>query len=49
MRYTESRMSSLSSQLLDGIDEETVDFEPNYSGETSEPKVLTSSFSKPIG
>jgi DNA gyrase subunit A len=40
MRYTESRMSSLSSQLLDGIDEDTVNFEPNYSGETSEPKVL---------
>ena len=35
MRYTESRMSSLSSQLLDGIDEDTVIFEPNYSGETS--------------
>lgn len=44
MRYTESRMSSLSSQLLDGIDEETVDFEPNYSGETSEPKVLPARF-----
>jgi DNA gyrase/topoisomerase IV subunit A len=44
MRYTESRMSSLSSQLLDGIDEETVDFEPNYSGETSEPKVLPGRF-----
>ena len=28
MRYTESRMSLLASQLLDGIDEETVDFEP---------------------
>ena len=34
MRYTESRMSSLSSQLLDGIDEDTVTFEPNYSGES---------------
>ena len=44
MRYTESRMSSLSSQLLDGIDEDTVNFEPNYSGETSEPKVLPARF-----
>ena len=32
MRYTESRMSSLASQLLDGIDEDTVDFEINYTG-----------------
>jgi DNA gyrase subunit A len=37
-------MSSLSSQLLDGIDEDTVNFEPNYSGETSEPKVLPARF-----
>ena len=44
MRYTESRMSLLASQLLDGIDEETVDFEPNYSGETTEPKVLPGRF-----
>ena len=43
-RYTESRMSLLASQLLDGIDEETVDFEPNYSGETTEPKVLPGRF-----
>ena len=34
-----SRMSSLSSQLLDGIDEDTVTFEPNYSGESFEPKL----------
>ena len=44
MRYTESRMSSLSSQLLDGIDEGTVDFELNYSGELKEPKVLPARF-----
>ena len=44
MRYTESRMSQLSSQLLDGIDEDTVNFEPNYSGESSEPKVLPGRF-----
>ena len=37
-------MSLLASQLLDGIDEETVDFEPNYSGETTEPKVLPGRF-----
>ena len=44
MRYTESRMSSLASQLLDGIDEGTVDFELNYSGELKEPKVLPARF-----
>ena len=44
MRYTESRMSLLASQLLDGIDEETVDFDSNYSGETFEPKVLPARF-----
>ncbi len=44
MRYTESRMSLLASQLLDGIDEDTVDFDANYSGETSEPKVLPARF-----
>ena len=44
MRYTESRMSSLASQLLDGIDEDTVDFEINYSGELKEPKVLPARF-----
>ena len=44
MRYTESRMSSLASQLLSGIDEGTVDFELNYSGELEEPKVLPARF-----
>ncbi len=44
MRYTESRMSLLASQLLDGIDEDTVDFEPNYSGETFQPTVLPARF-----
>ncbi|MEA2499210.1 MAG: gyrase subunit, partial [Actinomycetota bacterium] len=32
MRYTESRLSKLSMELLRGIDEETVDFSPNYDG-----------------
>ena len=44
MRYTESRMSSLASQLLYGIDEGTVEFELNYSGELKEPKVLPARF-----
>ena len=43
-RYTECRLSALANVLLDGIDEETVDFGPNYSGEFTEPLVLPSRF-----
>ncbi|MBB6091934.1 DNA gyrase subunit A [Povalibacter uvarum] len=39
-RYTESRMTSLASELLADIDRETVDFQPNYDGKESEPTVL---------
>src|SRR4051794_9627897 len=39
-RYTESRLAQLANQLLDGIDEDTVDFGDNYSGEFTEPLVL---------
>ena len=40
MRYTECRLEKLAAHLLDGIDEETVDFGDNYSGERTEPLVL---------
>jgi DNA gyrase subunit A len=40
MRYTESRLSTLAMELLRGIDEETVDFTPNYDGYEVEPTVL---------
>ncbi len=40
MRYTECRLEKLASHLLDGIDEETVDYGDNYSGERTEPLVL---------
>src|SRR3954471_893300 len=43
-RYTECRLAPLANVLLDGIDEETVDFGPNYSGEFTEPLVLPSRF-----
>jgi DNA gyrase subunit A len=43
-RYTECRLHPLSLQLLAGIDEETVDFNPNYDGTTQEPSVLPSRF-----
>jgi DNA gyrase subunit A len=43
-RYTECRLALISMQMLDSIDEETVDFQDNYSGETEEPKVLPARF-----
>ncbi len=44
MRYTECRMAPLAAHLLDGINEETVDFVDNYSGERQEPTVLPARF-----
>ena len=44
MRYTEIRMSKLSSELLADIDKETVDFFPNYDESLVEPSVLPSKF-----
>ena len=44
MRYTESRMSKLSAELLADIDKDTVDFGPNYDDSLSEPKVLPAKF-----
>jgi len=44
MRYTECRMEQISTALLDGIDEQTVDFDDNYNGEVDEPTVLPSRF-----
>jgi len=40
MRYTEAKMSKLSSELLKDIEKETVDFRPNYDGSQHEPIVL---------
>ena len=42
MRYTESRLSRIASELLADIDMDTVDFVPNYDGKESEPSVLPS-------
>ncbi len=44
MRYTETRMTPLAMHLLDGINEETVDFVDNYSGERQQPTVMPSRF-----
>jgi DNA gyrase subunit A len=43
-RYTECRFTPIALHMLDGIDEETVDFNNNYSGEFTEPAVLPSRF-----
>ncbi|HEX4979841.1 MAG TPA: DNA gyrase subunit A [Acidimicrobiales bacterium] len=44
MRYTESRLHQLAMHLLDGLDEDTVDFKDNFSGDKQEPMVLPSRF-----
>lgn len=43
-RYTESRMSKISLEMLTNIDKETVDFVPNYDDRLKEPAVLPSRF-----
>jgi topoisomerase-4 subunit A len=44
MRYTEARMTEIATLLLEGIDEETVDFRPTYDGNDEEPAVLPGNF-----
>ena len=44
MRYTESRLTAVAEALLEGIDEDTVDFRPTYDGEENEPIVLPAAF-----
>src|SRR5690606_38543170 len=44
MRYTEARLTDVALALLDGIDEDTVDFRSTYDGEESEPVVLPAAF-----
>ena len=40
MRYTESRLSAVAGAMLDGLDEDAVDFRQTYDGEDREPVVL---------
>ncbi|KKQ34531.1 MAG: gyrase subunit A protein [candidate division WS6 bacterium GW2011_GWA2_37_6] len=42
MRYTEAKLGKISMEMLDEINEETVDFIPNYDGNTVEPTLLPS-------
>jgi topoisomerase-4 subunit A len=43
-RYTEARLTDVARLLLDGIDEDAVDFRPNYDGLSEEPVVLPAAF-----
>jgi topoisomerase IV subunit A len=43
-RYTEARLTEVARLLLDGIDEDAVDFRPNYDGVSQEPIVLPAAF-----
>ena len=44
MRYTEAKMSRLAAEMLNGINKDTVDFQPNFSNEYDEPTVLPARF-----
>jgi len=44
MRYTESRLTRAAEALLDGLDEDAVDFRPSYDGSKREPVVLPAAF-----
>jgi topoisomerase-4 subunit A len=44
MRYTEARLTAVAQRLLEGIDEDAVDFRDTYDGDNSEPLVLPANF-----
>ena len=44
MRYTEARLTEVAKAMLQGIDENAVDFRPTYDGEENEPIVLPAAF-----
>jgi DNA gyrase subunit A len=44
MRYTEARLAKVANSLLDDLDKDTVDFQPNYDGSRDEPQVLPARF-----
>ena len=43
-RYTEARLTDIAADLLEGIEEDTVDFIPNYDGTKQQPVVLPAAF-----
>lgn len=44
MRYTECRLAPAALPMIEGLDEDTVDFRPNYDGKETEPAVLPAAF-----
>ena len=44
MRYTEARLAKVANALLDDLDKDTVDFQPNYDASEREPQVLPAAF-----
>jgi DNA gyrase subunit A len=44
MRYTEARLSKIAMTLLEDLDKDTVNFQPNYDGSREEPQVLPARF-----
>ncbi len=44
MRYTEAKLTPIAMELMDGLNEDCVDFRPTYDGESQEPCVFPSSF-----
>ena len=44
MRYTEAKLTAVAAALMEGLDEDTVDFRPTYDGSESEPAVMPSAF-----
>ena len=44
MRYTEARMSGIAVEMMEALDQETVDFEPNYDESRTQPTVLPGRF-----
>ncbi|MEU8357409.1 DNA topoisomerase IV subunit A [Nonomuraea sp. NPDC048882] len=44
MRYTEARLAPAAMLMVDSLDEDTVDFKPNYDGQETEPVVMPSAF-----
>ncbi|MEQ8390832.1 MAG: DNA topoisomerase IV subunit A [Thalassospira sp.] len=44
MRYTEARMTAVAAALMDGLDEDAVDFRSTYDGEEQEPVVMPAAF-----
>jgi DNA gyrase subunit A len=44
MRYTEARLNKVANALLDDLDKDTVNFQPNYDGSRQEPQVLPARF-----